>query len=74
MIEFELLTPWVIVDKECRPEAAEKYAIYSWSDVTGQAEVIPEPNLFVIRGLAEAAVVEAIQADGAFQLLWSREV
>lgn len=73
MIEFTVLTAWQLVAGELMPGVALKYKLKKWIDVTGQNNLMPDPNLYVLYCLAESAVFDLIQADTDYQVLWSKE-
>ena len=76
MWQAEIVTPRVVVDGVNVAKVSQDYAHLFGADVTGQpARNIPtDPNLLVVRVLCEADVLEAIEADGEYLVLWSEEV
>lgn len=77
----EILTPWVAAADDPspmpsnHPKLADDYTFSKWEDVTGQpsANIMPDPNLYIILVEAEQAIIEAIDADPDYEVLWSEE-
>ncbi|MDX1664836.1 MAG: hypothetical protein R3272_13675 [Candidatus Promineifilaceae bacterium] len=74
MIRAQITTPWTgtgAADDENRPHLAGAYALSSWTDVTGQQNVVPDPNLYTVEITCTQAVYDAIAADPAYDVLWA---
>ena len=74
----EIATPWIGIGAEedsNRPRVGDDYAIARWEDVTGQpsANLHPDPNLYIVLVRCEAAVLDAIEADDTYLVLWAEE-
>ena len=79
MYQIEVLTPWVgtgAEDAPNRPKIGDDYALAKWEDITGipSASLHPDPNLNIIRAECEEAVLVAIEADSAYQVLTAEEI
>ncbi|KKL83460.1 hypothetical protein LCGC14_1974480 [marine sediment metagenome] len=79
MWEAEIVTPWIgagIDNDPNRPQLGDDYAIKRWEDTTGQlsANLHPDPSIYIVKVLVEAAVLDAIEADNNYQVLWAEEV
>ena len=75
----EITTTWTgtgAQDDDNRPQLGDDYALRKWEDVTGQpsANLRPDPNLYVVRVECEEAVLDAIEADADYLVLWSEEI
>ena len=75
MTRAAVVTPWVGAGTESnpnRPAVADAHTVSSWADATGQpAELIPLGLLpYTIEAEADDAVLDQIEADPAFALLW----
>ena len=75
MKQAEIATEWVgngTVDNPFRPQLADDYALLSWHDATGQAaSALPgDPNLFNIVVLVDEDVLNSIEADSNYNVLW----
>jgi len=73
---FQVMTAWTGTGTEedsNRPLVADTYAIQKWTDVTGQPaqNLQPDPNLYTIEAEAEESVVNAIEADNDYFVVWS---
>jgi len=71
-----ILTPWTgegTPDSPHRPLVAEQHNLKSWSDVTRQTSknLIPDFNLYLINVIVDAKVLDAIQTDPTFFVVWS---
>jgi hypothetical protein len=49
---------------------------YKYEDVTGQetAQLTPDPNLFVIGITCEQTLLDLLEADPDYEVLWSEEL
>jgi len=76
MYQAEIAGPWVVVNGANVIKLSQDFAHLSGSDTTGQPikSIIPDPNLVVVRVECEADVLDAIEADGDYLVLWSEEV
>lgn len=82
LVTAQILTPWVgtgVAPADTRrPKLADDYpAIQSWTDATGQpaADLIPDPNAYVIEATLDDTVLAQIEADPSYgqgAVLWSR--
>jgi len=74
--QFEVLTPWQEVDDEGSlsrwPLVTSEFSLSRWSDITGQesANIPPEPNLVSILAEADETVLDVIEQDARFLILW----
>lgn len=50
--------------------------ILKWEDTTGQSaeNIVPDPNLYIIKCEADESVLHAIEADEQYEVLWSQEI
>ena len=78
---FEVLTPWVEEENEDGdisrwPLVTSEYHMARWQDITGQdaANIAPEPNLVSILAEADETVLDAIESDNRFLLLWEESL
>lgn len=79
MIKAEITTPWTgtgTMKDPNRPLLPDIFTIKSWTDTTGQpAENLqPDPNIFIIEVVCEQAVLNAIELDDRFAVLWDEEI
>lgn len=77
MVRAAVLTGWSeIGPRKFRPAIVEDYGLKEWTDITGQpsANIMPEPNLFVLEIRCEPATLDAIEADGRYCVLIAEEV
>ena len=80
MWRAEILTDWIgdglSLATGNRPHVANAYALARYEDVTGQpsANLQPDPNQFIVRIECEVDVLEAIESDNDYLVLWSEEV
>lgn len=80
MKRARVLTSWtgdgVTQETATRPALLADYALESCTDVTGQpAENLqPDPNLFAVEIVCDDAVLEAIDADSTYLVLWDEDV
>ena len=73
----EVLSPWIVDANGQRSiQVSRDYAGLTGSDVTGQpvANIVPDPNLMAVLIECEAAVLDAIEKDSNYQVLWSEEI
>ena len=81
MLIAEIITPWVShLDDPSpmpsnHPKLADDYTLAGWEDVTGQpsGNIIPDPNLCIVKVRCEQAILTAIEADPDYEVLWSEE-
>ena len=71
-----IITPWTGTGTGAdpnRPLVGDLYPLLKWTDVTGQpaAELLPDPNLYVIDAQLTSTVLANIGADSRFFVLWS---
>jgi hypothetical protein len=76
---MECMTQWKgdgTQDNANRPTIGDDYAVKKWQDHTGQpsANLQPDPNLYIVYVECEADVLDAIEADGNYFVLWSEEI
>ena len=76
MYQAEIASPWVVVNGINTIKLSQDFAHLRGSDATGQPmkNIIPDPNLVVVRVECEVDMLEAIEADGEYLVLWSEEV
>lgn len=80
MWQAEVITPMTgagETNKDCfRPLICDRYPLSYWEDTTGQpAQNLPtEPNMFIVLIKCEAKVLEKIENDDEFCVLWSEEI
>ena len=75
--QAEVVGSWVVdPDGQRSKKLSRDYAGCTISDVTGQsaANLLPDPNLVSILVECEADVLDAIEKDGNYQVLWSEEI
>lgn len=75
----EVITPWiwgVTNDDSNRPQLGGDYSLSKWEDVTAQpaANLPLIINMYVILVECSDAVLTDIEADGAYQVLWSETI
>ena len=73
----EILSPWIVeTNGQKSIQLSRDYAGLTGSDVTGQpaANIPPDPNLVVVGIECEATVLEAIERDAVYRVLWSEEI
>lgn len=77
MIVSQILTGWTGngYTVPYHPQLSDDYVLSSWQDVTGQSasEIVPEVNLFIIEAVCDIGVLEAIENDQNYQVIWSEE-
>jgi hypothetical protein len=71
----QVLTPWVVGAQPTpgnHPQLADAYPLLSWVDVTGQpaASIIPSPNLYTVQITCDDSVMDQIQQDSSYGVLW----
>ena len=79
MIKAVIITPWIgngTEENSNRPQVGDDYGISKWEDVTGQpSENLPlAENMYIVKLEAENAVLDAIEADDTYLVLWSEEI
>ena len=75
--QAEVLSPWLVDANGQRSiQISRDYAGLTGSDVTGQraANILPDPNMMAVVIECEAVVLDAIEKDGNYQVLWSEEI
>ena len=75
--QAEVLSPWMVAANGQRSiQISRDYAGLIGSDVTGQraANILPDPNMMAVVIECEAVVLDAIEKDGNYQVLWSEEI
>ena len=73
----EILSPWIVeANGQNSIQLSKDYIGLTGSDVTGQsaANIIPDPNLVVVAIECETPVLEAIEKNAAYRVLWSEEI
>ena len=75
----DIITPYIgdgTEDNANRPQLGDDYTILRWSDITGtpSAQLIPSPNMYVLRAEVEEAVLDDIESDGVYLVLSSEEI
>lgn len=78
-MQAEVITPWTgtgAPDEMNRPQVGDDYTIAKWEDVTGQPSenLPPAENMYIVKLEAEDTVMDAIEADDTYQVLWSEEI
>ncbi len=61
-------------DGQRSKQLSRDYAGVFISDTTGQQNVIPDPNLVTMLVTCEASVLDAIEINGTYLVLWSEEI
>lgn len=73
--QAEVLSPWSVgADGGYKIQLSQDYAGLTGSDVTGQQNVIPDPNLMSVAIECEAAVLDTIEKDNVYLVVWSSEI
>ena len=77
--EAEVTTPWTgtgTMEDSNRPLIGDTYSLKKWEDTTGQpAENLqPDPNIYIIKIQCTEEVLNQIEADENYTVLWSEEV
>lgn len=75
----EIITPWIGVgggDDPKRPRLADDYVLRRSTDVTHQPgeNIVPTPNLYVVRAEMSDATLADIEADATYEVLWSEPI
>ena len=78
MIKANIITPWSGAGTEkdaYRPMLCDVFEIASWQDITGQSSenLQPSPNLYVVEVETENSILEKIETDTRFRVLWSEQ-
>ena len=79
MWETEIITPWagsgIQTDKN-RPQLLDDYHDIVQTDTTDQLSenLHPNPSIYIVKVTCEDAVLNAIEADNKYQVLWAEEV
>ena len=76
--QAEVLSPWLDIDvgdDSRRAHLGTTYVV-DLSDITGQPSqnVMPSPNMMACYVRCEEAVLDAIEADADYYVLWAEEV
>jgi len=83
MYRARVITPWVPAWKDTRPrlkanrpQLLRDYTVLTSEDVTGQptANITPSPNMYTLEIVADGAVIDAIDRDADYDVLWSEEI
>ncbi len=79
MWEAEIITPWIgdgTEENSNRPQLGDDYTIKRWEDITGQPSenLHPDPSIYIVKVLVEAIILDVIEADSNYQVLWAEEV
>lgn len=74
-----VLTPFVgsgAEEDEYYPQLANDFALISWKDVTGieAANIIPATNTYQVEIVCTDPVLEAIEADNTYFVIWSENL
>ena len=77
-----IVTPWVAANDDNSPRPTnhplldDEYAITTWQDITGQsaADLPPTPNEYTVLAEVDEDVLEAIDNDPDYTVLWSIEI
>ena len=80
MNKAHILTPWVGDGSEDNPnhpllsDAFPK--IQTWRDITGQPcqNLHPDPNLYVVEVICDKEILNSIEADPRFFVIWGNDV
>ena len=81
MERAEVMTPWTVVvdgsgESFNTPLLGQEHTLQDWSDTTGQgvANLLPDPNLYIIWVVATTASMDAIAADNTYYITWRQDV
>ena len=79
MWRFQVVTDFVGTGTEAdpnRPAIGDDYALSKWEDVTGtpSASITPASNTYVIQAEAAESVLDSIEADNDYLVLWSSRI
>ena len=77
-----IVTPWVLAVDDMsdmpsnHPLLSDEYAIAKWEDITGQSanNLPPSPNEYTVLAEVDEDVLEAIDNDPDYTVLWSMEL
>ena len=77
-----IVTPWVLAVDDMsdmpsnHPLLSDEYAIVKWEDITGQSanNLPPSPNEYTVLAEVDEDVLEAIDNDPDYTVLWSIEI
>lgn len=73
----QIIDTWIgsgINEDYIRPSIMDSpHNITKWEDVTGQQSPPNTPNSVVIQVEAGKSVIDAIEADGNYQVLWTND-
>ena len=75
--QSEIMSPWVVRgDGERVVRVTQDFAGITMSDTSCQpsANLTPDPNLMTCLVTCEEAVLDAIEADADYLVLWSEEI
>lgn len=80
MIKARVITPWIGKGETLpsldsyRPMLMDNFQV-KWVDVTRQPAInlSPDPNLYIIEVSAEAEVLDAIDEDDNYEILWRED-
>jgi len=75
--QSEIMSPWVVRADGVRVvRVTQDFAGVTMSDTSGQpsANLTPNPNLMTCWVECEEAVLDAIEADADYLVLWSEEI
>jgi len=76
MWQAEVLTEWLFEDGTNRPRLTKDYRLVSAVDTTGQPveNLVPDPNQSIWYIVCEEAMLDLIEADNNYLVLWAKEV
>ena len=75
--QAEILSPWIVgADGQRSIQISRDYAGLTGSDVTGQpvANIVPDPNMMAVLIECEAAVLDDIEKDSNYLVLFAEEI
>ena len=75
--QAEVLSPWMVDANGQRSiQISRDYAGLTGSDVTGQRaeNIVPDPNMMAVVIECEAAVLDAIEKDSNYLVLFAEEI
>ncbi len=75
MYKYTVMTNWAVSETR-HPQIADDHNIGGWEDITGQPipNILPDPNIYMIYGECELAVLDAIEADPNYFVVSSEEI
>ena len=79
-IRAEVLTRWVgdgvSIGTAHRPQLKDDYVVLNYEDVTRQpsANLHPDPNMYTVLIECDPAVMNAIEIDSNYVVIWQQEV